>query len=245
MITLNGHKIYPTIFPDKTSQCWKIDKEFFYDGENTVRWEFENEAEFMHLAQLKILLDIGYGFKTTLELPYLPYARQDKAITNESTFALYPFALLLNSLGFVKVCVFDPHNTELTARLIDRVEITMPDVSLLLKKLKAEVVYPDLGAWGRYSTNGDKSLYFEKKREPLTGNITGFKVIGKVKHVNYLIQDDLADGGRTFIEVAKVLYQKGAKEVHLYVSHGIFSKGLQVLRDAGIKRIFTRKGEVL
>lgn len=243
MITLNGHKIYPTIFPDKTSQCWKIDKEFFYDGENTVRWEFENEAEFMHLAQLKILLDIGYGFKTTLELPYLPYARQDKAITNESTFALYPFALLLNSLGFVKVCVFDPHNTELTARLIDRVEITMPNVKPLLKELKALPVYPDAGAAKRY--NAPKTaLRCEKVREPLTGAITGVKVIGKVQKRTYLIQDDLADGGRTFIEVAKVLYKKGAKEVHLYVSHGIFSKGLQVLRDAGIKRIFTRKGEI-
>jgi hypothetical protein len=31
--------------------------------------------------------------------------------------------------------------------------------------------------------------------------------------------------------------------VHLYVTHGIFSRGLAPLRESGIKRIFTHKGE--
>ena len=244
MINLNGHIITPTIFPDKTSQVWKLDPKHFLSDNNVITWEFTNEAEFIHLAQLKALLDLNYGLNTTLELPYLPYARQDKAINNESTFALYPFALLLNSLGFTKVCVFDPHNTELTQRLINNVETEMPDTKPLLKKLGTLPVYPDLGAVKRYDAP-TSALRCEKVREPLTGAITGLKVIGKVQKKPYLIIDDLCDGGRTFIEVAKVLYQKGAIEVHLYVSHGIFSKGLEPLREAGIKRIFTRKGEVL
>jgi len=37
---------------------------------------------------------------------------------------------------------------------------------------------------------------------------------------------------------------QGAKDVALYVSHGIFSKGLEPLREGGIKRIFTKDGEV-
>ena len=96
MIKLNGHLVTPTIFPDKTSQVWKIPKSHFNKKENVITWEFENEGEFMHLAQLKVLLDIDYfSSKVVLDMPYLPYARQDKDITNESTFALYPFALLL------------------------------------------------------------------------------------------------------------------------------------------------------
>ncbi len=242
MITLNGHLIIPTFFPDETSQVWKIDPTFFLTNNNVIRWEFQSEAEFMHLAQLKTLLDLNYGLDTILELPYLPYARQDKEVTNESTFALYPFAALLNSLNFSKVCIFDPHNKQLTEDLINRVEITMPDVKSLLKKLKALPVYPDAGAAKRYNAPKN-TLRCEKVREPLTGAITGIKVIGKVRHTNYLIQDDLIDGGRTFIEVAKKLYKKGAKNVYLYGSHGIFSKGLPPLFDAGIRKIFTYKGE--
>ena len=56
--------------------------------------------------------------------------------------------------------------------------------------------------------------------------------------------DDLCDGGATFILLAKELLSKGAKEVHLFVSHGIFSRGLGVLFDAGIKRVFVKDGEM-
>src|SRR5579863_6894239 len=244
MITLNGFPISVTFFPDQTSQVWKCDPKIILKYNNVIRWEFQGEAEFMLLAQLKNLLDMNYGFETVLELPYLPYARQDKEVTNESTFAFYPFVALLNSLNFAKVCVFDPHNKELTEQLINDVEITMPNISAICKWAKgATPVYPDAGAAMRYVAI-NKVLYCEKVREPLTGKIVDVKVKGKVQKKSYIIIDDICDGGRTFIEVAKKLYQGGAKEVHLYMSHGIFSKGLEPLREAGIKRIFTRKGEV-
>src|SRR6267142_4671934 len=240
MIKLNGHIITPTVFPDKTSQVWKIPEPYFGPKLNVITWEFENEGEFMQVAQLRDLLAIRFFSKVILELPYLPYARQDKEITNESTFALYPFALLLNSLRFNEIRIVDPHNLKLTSHLINNVTYTIPNVSLLLKKLKAQPVYPDLGAAKRYNAPLT-ALRCEKVREPLTGVITGVRVVGgKVQKKSYLIIDDICDGGRTFIEVAKKLYNLGAKEVHLYISHGIFSKGLEPLREAGIKRIFTR-----
>lgn len=244
MITLNGHPVNITFFPDQTCQVWKIDPKFFLPNNNTIRWEFQFEAEFMYIAQLKALLDLNYGLDTILELPYLPYARQDKEVTNESTFALYPFALLLNSLNFKEVHVFDPHNKQLTEDLINNVKITMPNISAICKWAKnATPVYPDAGAAKRYVAI-NKALYCEKIRNQSTGEITGLKVKGKVQKKSYIIIDDICDGGRTFVEVAKKLYVAGAKEVHLYISHGIFSKGLEPLRAAGIKRIFTRTGEV-
>ena len=60
MITLNGKPITPTIFPDKTSQVWKVFQEdslSLHAPELKVVWTFENEAELIHLAQLKMLLD--------------------------------------------------------------------------------------------------------------------------------------------------------------------------------------------
>jgi ribose-phosphate pyrophosphokinase len=241
MIKLNGHIVTPTIFPDKTSQVWKLQTEISVFS-NTITWEFENEAEFMHVAQLQELIS-RYANETILELPYLPYARQDKEVGNYTTFALFTFAQLLNTLKFSKVKVFDPHNVELSADLIKNLEVEMPYHGAILDELNASPVYPDKGAAKRYCALPG-AIVFDKVREPLTGAIVGLTVDGLVARVPYLIVDDICDGGRTFIEVAKVLYKMGAAEVHLYISHGIFSKGLGVLRDAGIKRIFTRNGEV-
>ena len=47
----------------------------------------------------------------------------------------------------------------------------------------------------------------------------------------------------TFKLLAKDLLAAGAKEVNLFVTHGIFSKGLRTLRNSGINRIFTKDGE--
>jgi ribose-phosphate pyrophosphokinase len=65
-----------------------------------------------------------------------------------------------------------------------------------------------------------------------------------LKNKSVLIVDDICDGGRTFIEAAKLLYIEGVNNVYLYVTHGLFTKGIQILYDAGIKRIFTYKGEI-
>lgn len=245
MIKLNGHIVTPTIFPDKTSQVWKLPNEWFNPRVNKITWEFQNEAEFMHVAQLKYLLDFtqdedSYKF---LELPYLPYGRQDKAVSNDATFALMPFFTLLNALGFDGVDVADPHNLELTQKCLNNVHIEMPNLIPLLVELGAQPVYPDKGAAKRYGADS-KSITCDKIREPLTGKIEGLTITGTIEPRHYLIIDDICDGGRTFIEVAKKLYEAGASEVSLYVTHGIFSKGLEPLHEAGIHRIFTRNGEV-
>ena len=42
--------------------------------------------------------------------------------------------------------------------------------------------------------------------------------------------DDICDGGQTFISLAQSLKKQGAAEIFLYVTHGIFSKGLDQLK---------------
>jgi len=49
MIYLNNEPLPVTIFPDNTSQVRKINRP---KRKCEIRWEFEDEQEFMHLAQL-------------------------------------------------------------------------------------------------------------------------------------------------------------------------------------------------
>ena len=66
MIKLNGVEIKPTIFPDGTSQVWKIDD--ISTDVQVIEWEYENDAEIFHICQLAELIsywDDGGGSTTS------------------------------------------------------------------------------------------------------------------------------------------------------------------------------------
>jgi ribose-phosphate pyrophosphokinase len=112
------------------------------------------------------------------------------------------------------------------------------------------VCYPDKGALEKHKLLylDFPYMYGEKVRDQQSGRIISYAV---KQSNNYeaqigdriLIVDDICDGGATFVLLAHKLLELGIKEVNLFVTHGIFSKGLRPLYDAGIKRIFTQDGE--
>lgn len=249
MIYLNGNPVSTTLFPDNTSQVWKLSPKTFKFGHAKVRWEFSHEGEFMHLAQLKDLLDF-YRVPASLELPYLPYGRQDKLVGNETTFALRTFMTMLNRLHFDSVQIEDPHS-EIALLHITNSSAVYPREKLYDAMTQTDsdlVCYPDKGAREKYSkvypTFQNMVIYGDKVRDQLSGQITSYKVIGDPAGKSVMIVDDICDGGMTFKMLAQDLLAAGAKEVNLFVSHGIFSRGVRTLHDSGIKRVFTKDGEV-
>lgn len=248
MIYLNGLPVPTTMFPDNTSQVWKLPEEILNTTNFAhITWEYSHEGEFMQLAQLKYLLDY-YNFRCALRITYLPYARQDKEPSNTTTFALWPFAKMLNALEFEQVIITDPHS-EVALSLIVNSSAVYPigDVYAALEKTGCDLLcYPDKGAVTKYTKIYEyhDHVYGEKVRDQLTGNILSYKLVGDVSGRNVMIIDDICDGGMTFKILAKDLLASGAKSVVLFVSHGIFSKGVKTLIDSGISRVFTSDGEV-
>ena len=246
MIMLNGSPVTTTMFPDNTSQVWKL-PEWILNETNfaNITWEYSHEGEFMQLAQLKALLDTK-SFKTCLKIMYLPYGRQDKNITNNTTFALTVFAHLLNELRFDEIKIFDPHSSVATKLIYNSEAIYPVDMILnLISKLGSDLLcFPDKGALEKYAPMFKVPyVYGEKDRDQLTGFIKKYDLVGDVKGKSVLVVDDICDGGMTFKLLADALMGSGAKEVSLFVSHGIFSKGLKTLRQNKINRIFTKDGE--
>lgn len=253
-IKVNGIEVNPTIFPDKTSQVWKIDEEIFNGKEYNIEFNFKDEGEIFHLQQLNNLLKFGRVPRPmTLHMPYLPYGRQDKEISNETTFALNTFADIINRMFFKKVTTLDAHS-KVAEKLFDNFENIYPGHKIITAHhsisdfeegaYNTVMAYPDAGAAERYGSKGGRHIIGDKVRDQLTGYITEYKIEGNPEGKDILIVDDICDGGMTFRLMAKELYKQGAQSVHLYVTHGIFSKGLKVLQDAGIQRIFTKDGEV-
>lgn len=256
MIKLNGEIIKPTIFSDNTSQVWNINETVLNYKYHKVEWTFENEAEIFHIMQLFHLLE-SKGCTAHLYIPYFPYARQDKPVSNNSTFAKATFMRILNSIPNLKsVSTIDCHSnvynhlacvTSISPNsyIYETLNLTKPDL----------ICFPDLGAKTRYSTilddrmtiNGVKinTCSFSKVRDQNTGYIKNLWLneLVEIENKIILIVDDLIDGGMTFKLVSERLHELGASEVHLYATHGIFSKGIETLRESGIDRIFTKNGE--
>ncbi|QKJ85342.1 ribose-phosphate pyrophosphokinase [Paramixta manurensis] len=240
-------------FPD--GAVWLKVKDSLPAQANTLRIRAErmqNMDDFMLLAQLvdavRHQCDVTFSH---LELPYLPYARQDRHMQPGDSFALKVFAGLLNSLNFDRVLVLDPHSEAAAAAINQLVAIPQQQclaqsASLMAALAQGEMmlVAPDAGALkkihGVAQTVGATEYgILSKQRDVTTGALTGFSLLaGDVKGKNVLIVDDLCDAGGTFIGSAQVLRDAGARSVSLYVTHGIFSKGVEHLLQQGIDQIY-------
>lgn len=234
--------INATHFPDGTQQVWKVDEEVLDIGKKQIVWHFERDSEIVTLLQLQMLLDTREKYHTQLVIPFLPYGRQDKEVSNNTTFGLQTFMKMLNPF-FMDIVTYDAHNYKALNMKITSLNVDS-QLHQALELSKAHLVcFPDKGATTRgYDLNGVPSFHLSKTRDQQTGQITGMVCDLPLDLVskNILIVDDICDGGKTFIEAAKVLYGMGADKVDLYVTHGIFSKGTTILRELGeINHIYT------
>jgi ribose-phosphate pyrophosphokinase len=184
----------------------------------------------------------NHGKVVELFIPYFPYARQDKVISNETTFAQHALVELLDIYFDCGINVFDLHNPSVCeTHFVNNIAPTKYITKSLISSQADLICYPDAGAAKRYSGLID-FIVAEKVRDQSTGQILSHSLQEtkhSLKNKRILIVDDLCDGGATFISVCKMLKEQGADRVDLYVSHGVFSKGAHVLRHAGIDRIYT------
>lgn len=246
MIKLNGEQVNVTRFPDGTSQVWKVEG-LKAAQHYSIEWVFTSESELIHLAQLKDLLT-SMNCSADLILDYLPYGRQDKGVGNDSTFALTTFSGILNAMEFTSVIITDPHSM-IALGLIERSKDVYP-IDAVNKVIATQeidlIVYPDKGATYKYKELYNYPYtYCSKVRDQSTGDILEYELVGDVKGKKVLIVDDICDGGATFIRLAGILRERGVKDMSLFVSHGIFSKGIKVLQDAGINKIYTKQGRMI
>ncbi len=245
MIKLNGKIVNIEHFPDGTLLLKERAPE---GGKAVVSWYFERNEELLALYFL-----VGHlrekGVKDMeLKLPYIPNARQDRVKTPEDVFTLKYFANIINSLGFNKVTVLDPHS-HVSEALINRIEVQSPKeyVEHALEKIgdgKVMLFFPDEGAMKRYANLFKLPYAFGlKKRDWSTGVIQGLEVTGQTEYIpgsTVLIVDDICSRGGTFYYGAKALKKLGAEKVYLYISHceNSIHEG-ELLKTDWVEKIFT------
>lgn len=189
-----------------------------------------------------------------LACPFLPSSRQDRVAVDGDVCMLRVYFDIL-SRGFSRVFSMDVHSLA-SEILVDRnmtvasylgIRMSDPAVQGLMQGVAMGIttlVAPDNGALKRVEQvakrfGGKSVAYGIKHRNPVDGSITSYDIVGDVSGKPCLIIDDICDGGRTFTECATKLREAGATFVTLYVSHGLFTKGVEALLDNGIDAIYT------
>ena len=217
-------------------------------SEATIETAIRNPTELFNVLLAQQVLD-DLGYTVDLDIRYLMGARMDRAIDDfqPNTLEVVARQLLADTLAFRNIRVLDCHSKVGTAACYAKNVLPTGVVQEVLKSLPTiqRIIIPDKGAVDRvkYLTNeycvryGMAWAECSKHRDMQTGKLTGFKVDfpDLVKNQECLIVDDICDGGGTFVGLAGKLREAGATRISLFVTHGIFSKGLPL---AGIDRIF-------
>lgn len=178
-----------------------------------------------------------------LNLPYLPFARQDRVCNEGEANGVAAIAKVINMLEFSAVALLDPHS-DVPAGAIARCMIrdlsqviNAPGALGWMNWANTWLVAPDAGAVKRVKALVKKlgaagMITASKERDPETMELTKIVFDEDPTGKTILVADDLCDGGRTFIGLSKAIKAIGEpKELHLWVTHGIFSYGTEIVTE--------------
>lgn len=172
------------------------------------------------------------GVTATFVIPYMPFSRHDR---KNDTYDSSPVPFVLDLLATVDVVTVDPHSevSGIFPHYPQSEVVKLFNVAGIFDN-NAMVAIPDAGATKKvYSwLDGRDVVQCLKTRDPKTGKLSGFQVVNQelVRGRNVVIIDDICDGGGTFIGLAdQLLLEAGAYSLRLGVSHGLFTKGLDLL----------------
>lgn len=158
--------------------------------------------------------------------------RSDRRFNVRESFDLKVIARFINSMNFNQVSILHPHSSVSLALIENSVEIShLNYVKMAYESLnKPVLVSPDAGAFkATYTIAKELGADLVPSNKVRINNEPLITLQGDVKGKECLIVDDLADGGRTFLNLAKALNKQGAVKVFLYVTHGQFNHGFDEL----------------
>jgi ribose-phosphate pyrophosphokinase len=204
----------------------------------------ENANDILELLMVTDAIKrFNYEASIELQCPYVPYARQDRVMNEGEALSIAVMAKLINLQEYAKVTIWDAHS-DVTPALINKAyNMHVKDMikplfsgtadSCFIDQDTCILVAPDAGSIKKVSMVAKQYLMpmvrADKHRDVKTGEITDTVVYSDhVGDKDFLIIDDICDGGRTFIELADKLRMLTTGKIYLYVTHGIFAKGVKV-----------------
>ena len=183
----------------------------------------------------------------TAVIPYFGYARQDRKVVPRTSISAKLVSNLIEKAGADRVVTVDLHSGQIQGFFdipVDNLFATPIFARHIKKKLKKNniiCVAPDVGGTARARALGkllNVDLAIVDKRRPAPGKSEVMNVIGNVKNKTCILVDDIIDSGGTIVNAASELKKRGAKDVHVYVTHGVLScNAVEKIKKSSIKNL--------
>lgn len=215
--------------------------------EYIIKERINSYEDLFYVRSIADCMPKGNASMFKLFIPCMFGQRSDRRFEKFQSFDLKLITDIINECKFSEVRIFDPHSDVTMALINNSVKVSPLEY---VRQAANDIVEKQLLTEGHYGI-GDLLLVspdagaFKKVFE--FGKEMNLPVMGAMKHRDKdghvdlmfthdveekvcLIVDDLCDGGYTFLVLAEELRKHKAAKVYLYVSHGLFSKGLSKLQ---------------
>jgi len=201
------------------------------------------------LAELLILIDCfkrASSARITAVLPYYGYARKDRKDEGRVPITAKLVANLITKAGADRLLTMDLHAAQIQGFFDIPVDhlLAFPVISDYYREKDLSdfvVVSPDVGGIKiarLYSNHLHMRLAVVDKRRFGPEDIEVGFVIGDVEGRNAIIIDDLIATGGSICQAARVLKEKGAKDIYVAATHPVLcGAAVEKLKEAPIKEI--------
>ena len=203
-----------------------------------------------NLMELLLVIDAlkrSSAKNITAVIPYFGYARQDRKVVPRTSISAKLVSNLITKAGADRIVTVDLHAGQIQGFFdipVDNLFSTPIFARHVKKRIKSKkiiCVAPDVGGTERARALGkllNVGLAIVDKRRPKPGQSEVMNVIGDVKNQTCVIVDDIIDSGGTIVNAAKALKKRGAKEVYVYITHGVLSgEAVKKIKGSVIKNL--------
>jgi len=202
-----------------------------------------------NLMELLVMIDAlkrASARRIAAVVPYYGYARQDRKAQPRDPITAKLVANLITTAGARRLLAIDMHAPQIQGFFdipVDHLYAAPIMIDYFKEKdlSNTTAVAPDVGAVKRvrsFAESLDIPLAIIDKRRPKANVAEVKNVIGNVEGRNVILLDDIIDTAGTITEAAKVLREKGAQEIYLCASHGLFSgPAVDRLKDAPVTEL--------
>lgn len=227
-------------FPDNSVK-FKFNQPAVHEDYVHVIISFRSNDDIIALMAVTEVLDQMKIVYKALSITYMMYQQDDRKFDNTESFGLKMISRLINSFKYDDVSIFHPHSDKV--EFIDNLNIQSNErfLQYFLQETKGSEemiwVIPDEGAFKTQFKQIGHMLHRHsvtslKVRDHITGEITTIlNGPENLKGRDCFIVDDICLGGRTHLNIASNLVDRGCGKLYLVVSHGVFNNGIDHLLE--------------
>lgn len=221
-------------------------------GKNCVIIQSTNPPTDTHLIQLLMMAkkctDDG-AQDICAVIPYLGYARQDRAFLEGEVVSISLVAKLFETVGLKHIITVDIHSQLAMSYFASIQNVSsiplLADYASKMKLRDPIAVSPDAGGTNRakeFARHLDIDvLVLKKSRHRVTGDVTVDENLDMViSKRDAIVIDDIISSGGSLIKAAEVLNKKGVGKIYAMCAHALLIReAAQKIKSAGIEDIIS------